>query len=123
MTLKVPTDKRSLTQLPEFEEVTGAVVVTFRVPVAATAGEVTGEVTGEVKRLLAVMKGEMKRQEIQAALGLKHDEHFRTAFLVPALKAGLIEMTIPDKPRSSKQQYRLSAMGRRFVKKSRGRNV
>ena len=31
--------------------------------------QVTGEVTGEVQRLLAVMKGEMKRQEIQAGFG------------------------------------------------------
>lgn len=28
------------------------------------------------------------------------------------LKANLIEMTIPDKPRSSKQKYRLSEKGR-----------
>jgi hypothetical protein len=57
------------------------------------------------------MTGEMKRQEIQAALGLKHEDHFRGAYLVPAIKAGLIEMTIPDKPRSSKQRYRLTDKG------------
>lgn len=31
-------------------------------------------------------------------MGLEHEEHFREACLVPALSAGLIEMTIPDKP-------------------------
>lgn len=64
-----------------------------------------------MRKLLLVMAGEMKRAEIQAALGLKHEDHFRDAYLSPALAAGVIEMTIPDKPRSSKQRYRLTAKG------------
>ncbi|MCL4177742.1 MAG: hypothetical protein KJ072_08335 [Verrucomicrobia bacterium] len=54
------------------DEKTG-VTLTFPAP------EVTGEVAGEVKRLLAVVNGELKRQEIQAQLGLRHEEHFRAA--------------------------------------------
>lgn len=69
--------------------------------------EVDTEVTPEVK-LLAVFSGEMTRQQLKTALGLKDDEHFRKSYLLPALKAGLIEMTIPDKPRSSRQKYRLT---------------
>ena len=80
-------------------------------------GEVAGEVAGEVRRLLAVMSGDMKRKEIQAALGLKHEDHFREAYLIPGLKAGLIEMTIPDKPRSSNQRYRITALGKETLKK------
>ena len=57
------------------------------------------------------MSGEMSRQGIQEALGLKHRAYFRKAYLLPALRAGLIEMTIPDKPRSSKQRYRLTPAG------------
>jgi len=76
------------------------------------AEEVTGEVTGEVLRLIAVLEGDMKRQEIQEQLDLKHEDHFREAYLVPALTAGVIEMTIPDKPKSSKQRYRLTALGK-----------
>ena len=73
--------------------------------------EVTWEVPGEV-RLLRVMTGEMTRQQLQEALGLKHEDHLRKASLSPALQAGLIEMTIPDKPRSRNQRYRLIPAGR-----------
>ena len=66
-------------------------------PMERVAGEVTEEVTGE-DRLLRVMSGEMTRQRLQEALGLKHENHFREAYLIPALRSGLIEMTIPDKP-------------------------
>ena len=85
------------------------VTLTFFAP--EVTGEVTGVVTGEVARLLAVMKGPLKRQEIQDALGLKHEDHFREAYLIPALHAGLIEMTIPDKPTSRLQKYRLTKTG------------
>jgi len=60
----------------------------------------TTEVTTEVERLVATLSGEMTRRELQNALGLKNDEHFRKAYLLPALEAGVIEMTIPDKPNS-----------------------
>ena len=75
--------------------------------------EVTGEVTGEVERLLRAMHGEMSRQQIQEALALRHEDHFRNAYLKPALTLGVIEMTLPDKPRSSNQRYRLTALGQR----------
>ena len=74
-------------------------------------GEATGEVTREVVRLLRVIKGAMKRAEIQDVLQLRHEDYFREAYLVPALKDGLIEMTIPDKPRSGNQKYRITPKG------------
>jgi len=82
--------------------------------VTTSTPEVTQEVTPEV-RLLSVLAGEMTRQQLKEALGLKDDEHFRKAYLLPALDAGLIEMTIPDKPRSSKQKYRLTDKGRQVM--------
>jgi len=74
--------------------------------------EVTTEVATEVLRMLGVFKGDMSRQDLQRLLGLKNDEHFRKAYLLPAIKEGVIEMTLPDKPRSSKQRYRLTQKGR-----------
>jgi hypothetical protein len=57
----------------------------------------------------------MTRQQLQVALKLKNDEHFRKSYLLPALEAGLIEMTIPDKPKSSKQKYHLTTAGQAVV--------
>ena len=65
------------------------------------------------------MWGDMTREQLQDALNLKDDKHFRTAYLRPALQAGLVEMTIPDKPRSSKQRYRKTIAGREHVRKWR----
>ena len=98
---------------PSFRQEGGQFIQTLGRPDLSTAPEVTPEVTPEVlqelspaQRLVRVLEGEMTRQQLQDALGLKDDEHFRRAYLQPALDAGLIEMTIPGKPRSSKQKYR-----------------
>lgn len=102
---------------PVFED--GNSMFTVIVPISAdehkATGEVAGEVTGEVIRLLKIIHGEMKRSEMQAELGLKHEDHFREAYLQPAIAQGLIEMTIPGKPRSRLQKYRLTAKGQAFV--------
>jgi len=82
--------------------------------VTTSTPEVLPEVTPEV-RLLSVLTSEMTRQQFKEALGLKDDEHFRKAYLLPASDGGLIEMTIPDKPRSSKQKYRLTDKGRQVM--------
>ena len=42
---------------------------------------------------------------------------FRNQVLNPLLKENFIEMTIPDKPTSSKQKYRLTDKGRSFLKR------
>ena len=73
--------------------------------------EVTTEVTAEVKRLLNVITGDHSRAELQKMLRLKNVEHFRKAYLLPAINAGLVEMTRPEKPKSRLQKYRLTAIG------------
>jgi DNA-binding HxlR family transcriptional regulator len=58
----------------------------------------------------------MDREELQSALGLLDRKSFRERYLKPALADGLIEMTIPEKPNSPLQQYRLTEKGRQLRK-------
>ena len=62
--------------------------------------------------LKAVASGEKKREELQAAAKIKDREHFRKRYLEVFITLELLERTIPDKPRSSKQQYRITPAGR-----------
>lgn len=82
---------------------------------------VTMQVTAEGARMLGVLEGDMSRQDLKLLLGLKHDEHFRKEYLVPAIGAGLVEMTMPDKPTSGRQRYRLTAKGRALIGRQRNR--
>lgn len=65
----------------------------------------------QVKQLLNIMQGELSCEDCQSALGLKDRKSFRQRYLLPALEQGLIEMTLPDKPSSSLQKYRLTKNG------------
>jgi len=42
---------------------------------------------------------------------------FRKTILKPLIDANLLAPTIPDKPRSSKQRYRLTELGKEILKK------
>jgi len=83
--------------------------------VSAAAPQVTPQVTPQVGALLAVIRGELGRQALQADLGLSDRTSFRERYLKPALAAGLIEMTHPDKPNSPLQRYRLTDLGRQWL--------
>lgn len=76
--------------------------------------QVAPQVTPQVKELLLAIKGEMSRDELQTALGLLDRKSFSERYLKPALTAGLIEMTIPEKPNSRLQKYRLTSKGQRI---------
>ena len=49
----------------------------------------------------------LSASEIMKRLGLSHRPTFRQNYLNPALSNGIVEMTIPDKPNSRNQKYRL----------------
>ena len=80
--------------------------------IPAAAPQVAPQVTPQVERLLRGIRGEMSREALQDALELQDRKSFRERYLKPALAEGLIEMSIPDKPNSRLQRYRLTDKGR-----------
>jgi Fic family protein len=74
-----------------------------------TTDQVADQVSDQVKLLLKVMSNStMTSQEIMQKLNLAHRPTFRKNYLHPAIEAGLVEMTIPDKPNSRFQKYRVT---------------
>lgn len=59
--------------------------------------------------------------ELMAVVGRSDRTKFRHQVLGPLLQAGLIEMTIPDKPRSRNQRYRTTAAGLAVLAERAGR--
>ena len=82
--------------------------------------QVNPQVSEQVLVLLKAMSlaekqdktSQFKREVLQGVLGLKDKKSFSLRYLKPALAEGLIEMTIPDKPTSRSQQYRLTVLGK-----------
>ena len=122
--------------VPTWEERAGSIVITFRpavefeedlggtTPVTAqdtdqdTAQDTMHDVvTSELARMLPYCVSPISRKELMAQLGLNHVENFRLVYLHPAIEAGLIERTLPDKPQSRHQQYRLTEKGQRWLRK------
>ncbi len=83
-----------------YSEGSSGVTLTFFTPEATP--EVAPEVTPE----------DIKRIELQHHLKLADAEHFRKHYLLPALEQGVLAMTIPEKPTSSNQRYRLTSLGK-----------
>ena len=63
------------------------------------------------ERLVLIVVGEMNRDEIMFKLDLRHRQHFQKNYIEPSIKEKLIEMTLPDKPTSKNQKYRLTTKG------------
>ena len=53
----------------------------------------------------------MGRSDLQSLLSIKNRDYFRTDYLNPAISNGYVELTIPDKPNSRNQKYRLTTKG------------
>ena len=64
----------------------------------------------------------MSRGELMDALGLADRRHFTRTYLQPSLGADLVEMTLPDSPRSRTQRYRLTVLGRQVRDSQQGIN-
>lgn len=86
--------------------------------------QVTEQVAEQVQRtVLAVGQDVLSTSEIMERLALQHRPTVLYTYLTPALDAGLVEMTVPDKPRSSRQKYRLTDAGRALLAGMKGRRT
>ena len=65
----------------------------------------------------------MSRGQLQDSLRLRDRHHFTNVYLRPALEAGLIEMTLPDKPTSQNQRYRRTAAGEALAQQTRAKDA
>lgn len=75
---------------------------------ASATDQVGDQVSDQVKALLKCLaKQPLTALACMKKLRLAHRPTFRKNYLQPALEAGLIERTLPDKPNSSLQKYRL----------------
>jgi len=59
----------------------------------------------------------MGRAEMQRSLRLTNSKYFRESYLQMAVNYGVVEMTLPDKPQSKNQKYRLTVLGKALNKK------
>jgi len=91
-------------------------------PVAAPVTDpVTPPVTPPVEVLARLLEraGELGNAEIRIQLNLRDRTHLRERYVSPALTEGIIEPTVPDKPNSRLQKYRLTAKGRDWLAAAR----
>lgn len=82
--------------------------------VRAPAGTKSGTKSALSRHRAAILRKCRRDQPLTALMALagRSDRtKFRNHVLDPLLADGLLELTIPDKPHSSKQQYRLTALG------------
>jgi Fic family protein len=70
------------------------------------------EIMSRFSGLLAFCSEPKSRKSLQAFCQLSDREHFRKQVLRPLIEAGLLLLTLPDKPNSPKQLYVLSEIGK-----------
>jgi len=81
--------------------------------------ELTKKVSKSVSKSIAIidfLTSEKSRAEILHHLGLiNHTKNFNS-YIKPLLDYKIIELTIPDKPQSQFQKYRLTSKGKKLLK-------
>ena len=65
----------------------------------------------------------LRNREIQTVAGLRHRESFQRNCLDQLLTEGWLERTIPDKPKSRLQKYRLTEKGKTVLAEIRNKKT
>jgi len=85
--------------------------------VTKSGQKVTKSVTKSISKLIDIvdfLTTERSRQELLDHIGKTNQSKNYKEYLLPFIEGGIIEMTIPDKPNSQHQKYRLTETGRKL---------
>jgi len=77
------------------------------------------KVTKSISKLIDIvdfLSTERSRQEILEHIGKTNQSKNYKEYLWPFIEGGIIEMTIPDKPNSQHQKYKLTEKGKQLIK-------
>ncbi len=88
-------------------------------PVGVQSGRSRGAVRAQSPRekcLILLAGSELKRKEIAVGVRMPSRSGYLSRMLAELVEDGLIERTIPDKPNSSQQRYRLTEKGQQIVR-------
>lgn len=109
----IPTIRHAMERLglpePLFQERRGSFVVTLQnagiVPPLSVTGSNKDNDERDPKGLLTFCLQPRTRAEILEYLGIASGQYALRRYLDPLVEAGLLKLMLPDKPRSTKQQY------------------
>lgn len=122
---------------PTFDDWGGSLVVTFRAQIIPGAGAESRDQVGtksalsrhqvgaksalseDQVRVLRLCRQEQPLIAMMNLVGRSDRTKFRDGLVKPLLEAGLLELTIPDKPQSRLQKYRLTEEGAKALKTKR----
>lgn len=109
----IPTIKNSLREVglpePEFIDTRNEFKIIVRNRKPADDGKM--KMAGSYEKLLDYCSEPRTRTEISAFLGLSSISYAIRQHINPLIDAGLIELTIPDKPKSKNQRYKTTLQG------------
>jgi len=109
---------RMIIKVPEFSGPTPEIIGAAQVAgeVTTQAGTKLGPSRDQVEMLHNCLN-EKAIGELMDIVGRTNRTKFRDQVLKPLLEAGWLEMTIPDKPTSSKQKYQLTEQGKEILER------
>ena len=101
-------------------EVSDSWVTTIFSRPSGRLGDQVGTKSGPSRDQVKILREALMERsitELMEVVGRSNRTKFRDQVLRPLLEQNWIEMTIPDKPRSSRQKYRLTVKGREILSK------
>ncbi len=69
----------------------------------------------KMAQVFELLKEPCTLKELRERIGVRDASYFKTNYINPFMESGYFEMTIPDKPKSRFQKYRLSVKGRQLL--------